>query len=132
MTTRPAPGTRFKVRVGGVEYDSIIDPSGRERFVENPEHRLVKMLAPPDGTGTDDMNSMRFRFINGEFSRREYAEFHMAIGYSLSGFMELSPFFCWEIDTTNPDGYGRDAWEPETPDPYTELRGQPPTAKRSD
>lgn len=86
-TSKPKPGDIIKVKVGGVEYDTIIDPDGVQRFKAN---KTVRYLL--DANGKIDMNLLRDTYNAGAFGQREYAEFHMLIGYSVSGFCELSPF----------------------------------------
>lgn len=96
------PGEVIKVRVGGVEYDTVIDALGVQRFVENRAHWLVreipKVWDAATGRHLDDMNTMAIRFQRGDFSQREYAEMNMAVGYSVCGFADLSSFEDLEIE----------------------------------
>lgn len=100
-------GDIIKVTVGGVEYDTVIDENNVQRFVENPEHFLVKQIPMIWDAylkrNIENMNEMRVRYARGDFSQRDYAEMNMAIGYSVGGFAELSSFEdleiinpCWE------------------------------------
>lgn len=110
-------GDTFKVSVGGIEYDTIIDDHGTQRFVETPDHFLVKKLEKY-GDGTYDLNDMARKYHEGEwFNQRDYAEMNIGIGYSVCGFMDLSSFNdmrvinpLWEDDISSPfagmdDGY---------------------------
>jgi hypothetical protein len=94
-------GQKIEVLVGGRPYQTEIDEHGVQRFIENPSHFLVqqipKVWCKHMGGEIDDMNTMRIRYIDGEFNQRDYAEMHMAIGYSVSGFCELSPFEDMEV-----------------------------------
>lgn len=96
------PGDHFTVTVGGVEYDTEIDERGVQRFVENPDYPLVKEIKMVWDTYLNcdirDMNTMMQRYINGEFSKREYAEMNIFIGYSVCGFADLSTFHDMEIN----------------------------------
>lgn len=87
-------GSRIMIKVGGREYLTVIDPSGVQRFVEN---HVVSFLLDCAGVGMD-MNKLRLLYNEKKFELREYAEFHMAIGYSVCGFAELSPFFGLKIE----------------------------------
>jgi len=97
------PGDIIKVKVGGVEYDTVINDNHTQRFIENPDHFLLKRIRDYSGGGNPegdvkDLNEMAIRYHHGEFSKRDYAEMNMAIGYSVSGFSELSYFEDWDID----------------------------------
>lgn len=85
-------GDIIKVKVGGVGYDTIIDSDGVQRFKVNTTVRYLL-----DANGKIDMNALRLAYNAGAFNKRDYAEFHMMIGYSVSGFCELSPFMDWEV-----------------------------------
>ena len=90
---KPKLGDIIKVKIGGVEYDTIIDKDGVQRFKVNA---VVRYLL--DANGKIDMNALRLVYNTGGISRRDYAEFHMLIGYSVDGFSELSPFMNWKIE----------------------------------
>jgi hypothetical protein len=80
-------GDKIIVTMDGYDYTSeIID--GVQRFVENPENHMVKMLT--EYGGSFDVNQMARKYQRGEFSRRDYAEMHVSIGYSVAGFSGLS------------------------------------------
>jgi hypothetical protein len=95
------PGDIIKITVGGIEYDTVIDQHNVQRFIENPDHFLVKQIPMIWDTylkrNIENMNEMRRRYIQGEFSQRDYAEMNMAVGYSVCGFADLSPFEDMEI-----------------------------------
>lgn len=90
------PGDIIKVKVGGIEYDTVIDPSGVQRFIEDRGHWLVKQIPKIWDSylkrDIDDMNVMVRRYHRREFSQRDYAEMNMAVGYSVDGFCDLSYF----------------------------------------
>jgi len=91
------------VTVGGVEYPTIIT-NGVQRFIENRDFPLLKRtpLTYDRATGMNvlDLNGLAVRYHCGEFSQREYAEANMALGYSVSGFCDLSSF--QDMDVINP------------------------------
>lgn len=79
------------VRVGGVVYSTIIDEHGTQRFIENP---FVRYLL---ANSRKDLNAIGIAYQRGLFgtgpeAQRAYAEFNMALGYSVCGFEELSSF----------------------------------------
>lgn len=82
-----------KVKVGGVEYDTVLVKGDLQRFVQND------ILARCVENGLIDMNRARILYHEGKMgTKRQYAEFHMAIGYSVRGFEELSLFQDMEIE----------------------------------
>jgi hypothetical protein len=111
------PGDRIMVKVGGVEYETVIDQYGTQRFVANPDHWLVKQIPIVWDTylkkNIQDMNTMYYRYKNGEFSQRDYAEMNMAVGYSVSGFCDLSNFN--DMIVENP------LWASEDDNEYTNM-----------
>jgi hypothetical protein len=82
-----AEGDEITVTVDGFEYVSRII-NDVQRFVEDPEHHMVKMLV--DYGGSFDYNQMSLKYQRGEFTRREYAEMNIFSGYSVDGFSGLS------------------------------------------
>lgn len=62
----------------------VVDERGTHRFLENS---IVRYLLDE---GPFDMNSLSRLHAMGTFSRDEYEQFTMLIGYSVSGFGELS------------------------------------------
>ncbi len=94
------PGDVIYVRVGGKKYKTIIDKHGVQRFKANP------LLCHLFETKKLDLNQLAIDFHNKKFGRRAYAEFSMALGYSVCGFRELSNFQKYDIE--NP------LWHPES------------------
>jgi hypothetical protein len=78
------------VKVGGVEYPTVIDGRGVQRFIEDPEVRAKYT----------DLNALAFRFATGTsgLTLREYAEINMKLGYSVCGFRDLGAFKSMEIE----------------------------------
>ena len=90
------PGDEIIVKVGGLTYVTIIDAKGVQRFKENKLiSHLIDTICP-----SDIMNLLPHAFWGEKFSQREFAEFYMSIGYSVSGFGELS--FFEDMDIENP------------------------------
>jgi hypothetical protein len=81
-----AEGDEIIVTVDGFEYTSQII-KGCQRFVEDPEHHMVRMLV--DYGGSFDPNQMSLKRQRGEFTSREYAEMNIFSGYSVDGFSGL-------------------------------------------
>lgn len=99
------PGDRITVLVGGIPYETEINEHGTQRFIIDPDNALVRRLRNrSDGQPTRaegdiaDLNEMAIRYHQGEFTKREYAEMNIALGYSLGGFEELSSFEDMDID----------------------------------
>lgn len=100
------PGDHFTVKVGDWEYDTVIDDQGVQRFVHN---EAIKLMA--DGSTKDfdranafgikpptfDLNALAIAYYNGKIPLKDLADFHAAIGYSVSGFAGLSEFEDLEI-----------------------------------
>lgn len=84
----------IKVKVGDKFYDTVLI-NDVQRFVENPDHFLVKQLK--ENGGQFDLNDMAIQFQSGKFSQVDYAEMNMAIGYSVSGFCDLHNFHDMKI-----------------------------------
>jgi len=88
------------VKVGKDHYTTYFDEKGQQRFVPDP---LLSKLV--DG-GVIDLNKLRLDYHTKKvLTQREYAEFHMKIGYTVSSFAMLQDFLDMEI--INP------AWEEE-------------------
>lgn len=90
------------VRVGGVVYPTIIDEQGTQRFIENPVIRYILDEQVTVG-GKPLLNAIGIAYHRGLFGRgpeaqRAYAEFNMALGYSVCGFEELSSFQDMEVE----------------------------------
>lgn len=80
------------VKVGGIEYPTVIDERGTQRFIGN------KLLCHLVDSGQVDLNRLGIDYQHEKFSQREYAEFNMMLGYSVSGFAGLSSFHDFEIE----------------------------------
>lgn len=102
--TTVKPGDVIPVRVGGVEYRTMISEHGTQRFIENPDDPWVKRLRNNPGGAynpqgdIEDLNAMALLYHRGGLTQREYAEMNMAIGYSVSGFCELGSFDDMDVD----------------------------------
>lgn len=83
------PGDTVKVKVGGVVYETVIDSNGTQRFRKNT---AIDWLAE------DQLNRMALDYQAKKFTQRDYLEFNMALGYSVSGLSELSAFEDLEIE----------------------------------
>lgn len=79
------------VKVSGIEYPTVIDEHGIQRFIKN---RLFCHLVD---SGQVNLNKLHIDYLHDKFSKREYAEFTMMLGYSVSGFAGLSSFQDMEI-----------------------------------
>lgn len=101
--TDPVEGQIIPVMVGDQPYETVII-NGVQRFIEDKNNPLYRRLqrdtvgvVNPAGDIVD-LNDMAIRYHRGEFSQREYAEFNMALGYSVGGFCDLSSFEDMDID----------------------------------
>mgnify|MGYP001569972714 CR=1 FL=1 len=56
------------------------------------------------------MNALCIEYQSGKRSLREYAEYHMMIGYSADGFCDLSEFSDLEVKTPFWTRKGRRPW----------------------
>jgi len=86
MSEKLPTGTIIKVRVNGKEYDTVIDENGTQRFIKN---NLIRHLTDSKAV---DLNKLCLDYQRGKFLEQEYAEFNMGLGYSVSGFCEISSF----------------------------------------
>ncbi len=82
------------VLVGGAPYPAEIDEHGTLRFKRNWAVVVVHESGP-----RADMNQLAiiFQTSGTGLSLREYAEYHMLIGYSVDGFCDLSSFEHLEV-----------------------------------
>lgn len=97
---------KIPVVIGGVEYESIIDENGVQRFEGN---EVIRYLSD---TGIIDLNQLYLDYRDGKFSQRDYLEFYISLGYSVTGIAELSMFKDirienpkWEEDREPVDNY---------------------------
>jgi hypothetical protein len=79
------------VKVGGVPYETVMI-AGVQRFKVN---EVVRHLCD---TKQIDLNKLAIEYDDKKFSQRAYAEFNMALGYSVCGFADLSAFKDMEIE----------------------------------
>lgn len=85
-------GDVIVVKVGGKEYETIIDEDNVQRFRRDTViYHLYK-------TGQIDLNRLSVDYRRGHFDKRDYAELNMATGYSVCGFADLSAFQDMEIE----------------------------------
>lgn len=83
----------FMVKVGGIDYPAYTDINGVTRFKGNS---IIEFLFK---SGKLDLNQLAVDYSNGKFSKRDYAELNMMLGYSVSGFCDLSAFADMEVVT---------------------------------
>jgi hypothetical protein len=92
-----------KVKVGGVAYDTVVEKDGIRRFKANAvvRHFVDSLNCTEDGKRLKlDMNGLREAYRNKQFTQREYAEFHIMLGYSVDGFCTLSPFQDMKVEVS--------------------------------
>jgi prolyl-tRNA editing enzyme YbaK/EbsC (Cys-tRNA(Pro) deacylase) len=82
------------VRVGEKFYPTFIDEDGVQRFEQN------SVLCHLFQTGKLDLNQLAVDYHEKKFSKVDYAELNMMLGYSVSGFCDLSSF--QDMRITNP------------------------------
>lgn len=93
MATKFKKGQKITVKVGGKEYLTVIDKQGTQRFIAN---KLMRHLVDAKMV---DLNQLSSDYQNKKgFTKREYAEFNMQLGYSVCGFAELSLFQSYDIE----------------------------------
>ena len=82
------------VTVGGVEYPTVIDPNGTQRFVADP------LLSAACDCGALCLNKLGIAYNTGKsgLTQRQYAELNIRLGYSIGGFSDLSSFFGMAIE----------------------------------
>lgn len=73
-------------KVDGRNYPVFVDKLGALRFKGN---RVIQHLVE---TQTISLVTLSLDFHKGKFPVRDYAEFYMGMGYSLSGFCDLEDF----------------------------------------
>lgn len=92
------PGDEITVRLDGINYRTVIDEHGVQRFPEdsnNPTLLALPMVSVSmmgKTTTMRDMNELAMRYHRGQITQREYAEAVMAVGYSVGGFCDYSAF----------------------------------------
>ena len=60
------------VKVGDIEYATVIDKDGTQRFIANDLNRFLV------DSGYIDLIRLNYDYGCGKFSKREYAEFYMS------------------------------------------------------
>lgn len=89
------PGDKIKVKIGKKSYKTHIDEHGVQRFKANS---LIRWLVDSKRI---DLNDIALHFAtskNAPFTKRDYAEFNMMLGYSVCGFADLSFFNIYNIE----------------------------------
>lgn len=87
MKNERKKGTKIiSVKIGDKEYPTYIDTQGTQRFFEN------SVIGHLFETRQIDLNTLARDYSNGKFSKLDYAEFNMMLGYSVSGWCELHNF----------------------------------------
>ncbi len=86
------PGDVIVVAVGGVDYETVIDELGVQRF------RCNAIIGHLFQEKRLDLNQLAVDYYEKKFDQRAYAEFNMALGYSVCGFADLSSFEDMAID----------------------------------
>jgi len=87
-------GTVVKVKIGGKEYDTVIDKS-RKAIQVFRTNALIRHLLD---SGQITMDRLNADYAEGKFSQKEYLHFYMGLGYSVCGISELSFFENLEIE----------------------------------
>jgi len=82
------PGDTWKVRVGAQVFDSVADKHGVYRFRCNAV--IADLLEAATHGQKMDMNAIVVRMHRGLYSVEDVRELDALIGYSHSGFLELS------------------------------------------
>lgn len=75
----------------------VWDGEGTVRFQENPIIRFLQEFAASKGMGLNELHMLR----NSNWSKRDWSQFMQLLGYSVSGFGDLS--FIPETDVHKAD-----------------------------
>lgn len=89
------PGDKIEVQLGEYKLETFIDEGGVQRF--SP---FNKMYAALYEVGNIDLNELAVARGRGEISLKDYREFYLSIGYSVSGLVYLS--FFEDLEVYNP------------------------------
>ena len=108
------PGDKIMVKVGGQEYETIIDEYGVQRFIANGVMKVLQqnffdewdkycktglqMFIGNEHLEPMGYNKLAVMYIQGAFSQRDYLEFYMSTGSSVSLIAEMSFFEDLEIE----------------------------------
>lgn len=87
-------GDKIIITIGDREIETVIDEHGVQRLPRNPIYDDLF------NKGLIDLNSMIVRYHQKKIEFEDYFEFYLHIGYSVSGFSELSCF--QHLDIKNP------------------------------
>ncbi len=80
------PGDVIWILVDGKLYRTKIDHHGVQRFGRDALYGAMV------DRGALDLNKLSLALLDGQFTRTEYRQFYLNIGYSVSGFCELEAF----------------------------------------
>lgn len=104
---KPKVGDQITIYIENFPYVTEIDANGVQRFIKN-EVLDYMFYNDINGNKIDDMdcktprmlsmNAISIAYQHGKFSKRDYAEFIMALGYSVCGFAEYEEFQDWTIN----------------------------------
>jgi len=108
------PGDEIKVKIGGREFTTVIDPNGTQRLKANGVIRAIQQsffdswdeYCKPGlqrSFGNNDREPMGFNklarmYNKGEFSQEDYLDFYALTGSSMNCIGELSEFEDLEIE----------------------------------
>ena len=94
LSQKPSPGDIVKVKVGEVNYDTLIDKSRTQRFIPNSLYTHLS------GGAGYNIVQLTQDYIDGKFARREFLEFLMGLGIY---YQELAEMFVFQnLDFQNP------------------------------
>ena len=80
-------GDKIMIKIGNRKVETYIDEHGTQRIT--PINKLYNNLIE---SGKVDLNQLGRDYIDDKFTFKEYFEFYLSIGYSVSGFSELHRF----------------------------------------
>jgi len=86
------PGDKIMIKIGNRKIETYIDPHGTQRIT--PVNKLYNYLYE---CGKLDLNRLAVAVDTGQFKFKDYFELYLSIGYSVSGFSELSRFQKYQI-----------------------------------
>lgn len=113
MRSVTPPGRRrdetFFVLVGGARFRALTDKLGTERFIGST---VVDWIVASDD---QLLNRLALAYASNlrdhAFVQRDYVVFYTMLGYSLSGFCDLSEFKYLEVATPKWTRGGKRPWE---------------------
>lgn len=86
------PGDKIKIKIGGREIETIIDPHGIQRLPSNPIYKGLW------DSGSLDLNKLAIGYHEGKISKEDYLEFWLHFGMSVCSFSEKHDFEDLEIE----------------------------------